>query len=389
VRWVILGLVTVAFVAEGVIAYLQHAPAGGDTAVYQAGAASLLHGLPLYDSDTLPFEPAYAQLPFTYPPFAALLFTPLVVVPPQVAWGIMNAVSALSLIAVVYVVLRKLPRLPSWLSPAWGAVLLGVVLLAIEPVRVTLDYGQINLLLLALVVLDVLVLRRFSGVLVGIAAAVKLVPLIFVVHFLIVGRPRDALRAAGTFAGLQALMFVIAPHDAYRFWTHTVFDSSRIGPTNWSWNQSLSGMVRRFSEQAAWSQPVAYLVGLLLAIGAFVLVREFADRPVYAMLVTGFLALLVSPVSWVHHWVWAVPLIAMLLAEAGCGNKIARWMLPVTVLVFSVPVLRWVPHGELREYSWNGAEILFGNVFVVFPVVVGVVLLVRSSRRRPELTQVG
>jgi alpha-1,2-mannosyltransferase len=348
----------------------------------------LLHGLPLYDSDTLPFEPDYAQLPFTYPPFAALLFTPLVIVPSQVAWGILNALSGLALIAVVYIVLRRMER-PSWLSAEWGAVVLGVALLFIEPVRVNMDYGQVNLLLLLFVVLDVLVVKRFGGVLVGVAAAVKLVPLIFVVHFLLVGRVRDAIRAAVTFVALQCLMFAIAPRSAYRFWTHTVFDSSRIGPTNWSWNQSLSGMVRRFSEQASWSQPVAYLIGLVLAVGAAVLVRRFADRPVHAMLVTGFLALLVSPVSWVHHWVWAVPLIAMLAAEAGCGNKVARWLLPLTVAVFTVPVLRWIPHGSYREYSWNPAEMVFGNVFVLFPIIVGLVVFARSSRSRPELAQVG
>ncbi|MEV4319304.1 glycosyltransferase 87 family protein [Actinocrispum sp. NPDC049592] len=385
---VVLALIALAYIVQGVIAYFQNAPAGGDTAVYQAGAATLLHGLPLYDSDTLPFEPAYAQLPFTYTPFAALLFTPLVVVPSQVAWGILNALSALALIAVVYIVLTKVRR-PSWLTPEWGAVVLGGAMLLLEPVRVNMDYGQVNLLLMLLVVLDVLVVKRFGGVLVGVAAAVKLVPLIFVAYFLLVGRTRDALRAVGAFAGLQALMFLLTPHSAYRFWTHTVFDSSRIGPTNWSWNQSLGGMVRRFSEQAPWSQPVAYLIGVVLAAGAAVLVRRYRDRPVYGLLIIGFLSLLVSPVSWVHHWVWAVPLITVLVTEALCGNKIARWLLPVTVAVFAVPVLRWVPHGSFREYAWTPAQMVAGNLFVLFPVIVGLVMLVRSSRSRRSLAQVG
>lgn len=388
-RWAVLALVATAYVVSGVIAWVQNQPYGGDTAVYQAGASSLLHGFPLYDTDSLPSEPGFAKLPFTYPPVAALLFTPLVVVPPQVAWGIMNALSALALFGVVYLVLRRAPRRPSWLQPEWGAVVLGLGLLLTQPVWVNLGYGQINLLLLALVVVDVLVPTRFGGVLVGVAAAVKLTPLIFVVHFLLVGRKRDALRAGGTFVGLQALMFAIAPHDAYRFWTHTIFDSSRIGPTNWSWNQSLSGMIRRFSEQASWSQPLAYGIGLVLAVGAAVLVRRYRDRPVWAMLVTGYLALLVSPVSWVHHWVWVVPLVPALLAEAGCGNKVARWLLPAGVLVFTLPILRWIPHGEYREYSWTAFDVVFGNAFVLFPAIAGVVLLVWSSRRRRALAQVG
>src|SRR5262249_13264544 len=153
-------------------------------------------------------------LPFTYPPFAALLFLPLVVVPAQVAWGILGALSVVAMVAVVYVVLRSVPRLPSWLRPGWGAVVIGLVLLVTEPVRVNIGYGQINMLLVALIVLDVLVVTRWSGVMVGVAAAVKLTPLLFVAYFLLVGRVKDALRAAGTFVGLQALMFAIAPHDA-------------------------------------------------------------------------------------------------------------------------------------------------------------------------------
>jgi alpha-1,2-mannosyltransferase len=389
IKWVLVAVAVVAYVVWGVVAYVQGLPMGGDTAVYRAGASALLHGIPLYDTDTLPAEPWFAQLPFTYTPFAALLFLPLVVVPSQVAWGILGALTVVGMVGVAYLVLRSMPRLPSWLRPGWGAVVIGLALLVTEPVRVNIGYGQINMLLLALIAVDVLVVTRWSGVLVGVAAAVKLTPLIFVAYFLLVGRVKDAVKAAGTFVVLQALMFVIAPHDAYRFWTHTVFDSSRIGPTNWIGNQSLGGVVKRFSEQASWSQPVAYAVGLLVAVGGAVLVRRFRDRPVYGLLITGYLALLISPVSWIHHWVWIVALVPALLAEAGCGNRLAQWLLPVSVLIFTLPIWRWIPSGQYREYTWNWWEMLVGNVFVIFPVVVGVWLFVRSSRRRQQLTQVG
>jgi alpha-1,2-mannosyltransferase len=386
----LLAVVAAAFVGMGVLAFIDNAPAGGDTAVYQAGAATLLDGQPIYDADSLAREPDYAKLPFTYAPFATVMFIPLIVFPPQVAWGILNAISVLATVLVVYLVLSRVPRRPAWLSPGWGSVLITLPLLASEPLRVTLEYGQINAVLMALVAVDVLVLkgRKYSGVLIGIAAAVKLVPLIFVVHLLLTGRKADAARAAGTFAGLQLLMLLIAPHDTARFWTHTVFDSSRIGPTEWVWNQSLGGMVRRFTESAPWSQPVAYALGAALAAGAMVLIRRFhrRDRPVYAMLVTVFLGLLVSPVSWLHHWVWIVPLIAMLLAAAGCGNRIAQWLLPVTVLLFTVPVMRLVTHGQGREYDWGPIEVLAGNSWVLFPVIVGVLLLSQPESR--EFAQV-
>ncbi|WP_020666910.1 glycosyltransferase 87 family protein [Amycolatopsis nigrescens] len=391
--WLVLALVVAGFTVRGVLSYLNGLPEGGDTAVYHGGAAALLHGFPLYDSDSLPFEPAYAQLPFTYAPFAALLFVPLVLFPPQVAWGLLNAFSVLCVVLVAYLVLRHLPRRPSWLSPAWGAVVLGLVLSATTPVWVTLEYGQVNALLMALVVVDLLVVcgatgraGKFGGVLVGVAAATKLTPLIFVVHLLLTGRKADAARAAGTFVGLQGLMLLIAPHDTIRFWTHTVFDSSRIGPTDWTWNQSVGGAVRRLSEQASWSQPVAYAIAAVFAVGGLVLVRHYhrQGRPVSAMLVTAFLALLVSPVSWIHHWVWVVPLAVLLVAESGLGDRLAQVLLPITVAVFLLRPPSWTP-GRNGDAPLTAGTFLVANFYLLFVVVIGAVLLVRQRRARVTL----
>lgn len=396
--WLVLCLVAAGYLVRGLLAWTGHLPEGGDTAVYQAGASALLHGHPLYDSDFLPGEPFYAQLPFTYAPFGTVLFLPLVPFPVQVAWGLLNAVSVLAMGFVVYLVLREVPRRPDWLVPQWGAAAVSVVMLVTKPVEMTLGYGQVNLVLMAMVVADVLAvsgapgrLGRFGGVLVGAAAAVKLTPLIFVVHFLLTGRKADAARAAGTFVGLQALMLIIAPHDTLRFWTHTVFDSSRIGPTAASFNQSLGSVVRRLSESASWSQPVAYAAGAVLAVGALIPVRRFhrLDRPVHAMLVTAFLALLISPVSWLHHWVWIVPLVALLLTEALSGNVVARVLLPVTVGLFCLQPMHSITPGENGEASLNLVTFYLSNEYVFFPVVVGLVLqLVRLRAERARAAAV-
>jgi alpha-1,2-mannosyltransferase len=398
--WLVLCLVAAGYLVRGLLAWAGHLPEGGDTAVYQAGASALLNGHPLYDSDFLPGEPFYAQLPFTYAPFATALFLPLVLFPVQIAWGLLNAVSVLAMGFVVYAVLRKVPRRPEWLVPEWGAAAVSVVMLVTKPVEMTLGYGQVNLVLMAMVVADVLVvsgapgrLGRFGGVLVGAAAAVKLTPLIFVVHVLLTGRKADAARAAGTFAGLQAVMLLIAPHDTLRFWTHTVFDSSRIGPTASSFNQSLGSVVRRLSESASWSQPVAYAAGAVLAVGALILVRRFdrLDRPVHAMLVTAFLALLISPVSWLHHWVWIVPLAALLLTEALSGNVVARLLLPLTVGLFCLQPMHSMTPGENGETPLNLVTFYLSNEYIFFPVVVGLVLQLvrlRAERARAALVEV-
>jgi alpha-1,2-mannosyltransferase len=390
--WAVLCLVAGGYLVRGILALLNHLPEAGDTAVYQAGAAALLNGQPLYDTDFLPGEPWYAQLPFTYAPFATIFFIPLVPFPLQLAWGLLNALSVLAMGLVAYLVLRAVPRRPAWLVPEWGAAAVAVVMLFTEPVGSTLGYGQVNLLLMAMVVVDVLVvcgapgkLGRFGGVLIGAAAAVKLTPLIFVVHLLLTGRKTEAVRAAATFAGLQGLMLLIAPHDTLRFWTHTVFDSSRIGPTQWSFNQSLSSVVRRLSDMAWWSQPVAYAAGAVVAIGAFVLLRRFhaEDRPIHALLVTAFLALLISPVSWVHHWVWIVPLAALLLAEAFSGNRFAQVLLPLTVLLFTQVPMHSMTPGENGEAALNPVTFFLGNEYVFFPILAGmaVFLLRRRSAR--------
>ncbi|TQJ00891.1 alpha-1,2-mannosyltransferase [Amycolatopsis cihanbeyliensis] len=382
-RWLLLAIAAVGCVISGLSCYLENIPGGVDTAVYRAGAETLLHGRSLYDSDILPFTPEYARLPFTYSPFAALVFVPLVAIPEQLGWALLNVGSVLAVVLVAYVVLRRSPRRPSWLQPGWGAVLLGLALLGLQPVWTTLGYGQINAVLMALIVLDLLVVcgatgrgRHAGGVLVGLAAATKLTPLIFVVHLALIGRRVDAARAAATFLVSQGLMLLLIPHDTVRFWTHTVFDSSRIGPTALVWNQSLGAVVRRLTGDASWSQYAGYGIGAVLAVGAVVLVRRYhrQGRPVHALLVTGYLALLVSPVSWVHHWVWAVPLVVLLVIEAASGDRAARWLLPVTLVVFVLRPMH-VPVSALNPLTF-----VLSNTYVLFPVLLGLFLLVRGKR---------
>jgi alpha-1,2-mannosyltransferase len=389
--WAVLALVVTVvlggFTLAGIAADLRGLPEGGDTAVYRAGAQTLLRGLPLYDSDILPATPDFARLPFTYGPFAAVAFIPLVIFPVQVGWGIFDGVSAVAVIAVACLVLYRAQQQPRRLPPAPAGVALGLLALFAAPVAVTLGYGQINAVLMLLIAADVLVVcaatgsaRRAGGMLIGIAAAIKLTPLAFVVHLLITGRKADAARAAGVFVGLQALMLLVTPHDTFRFWTHTVFDADRIGPVTSSWNQSVSSVVRRLSGSASWSPFLTYALCAALAVGAFVLARRYhrQGRPVHALLVTAYLTLLVSPVSWVHHWVWGVPLAALLLAEVFTGDRAARLLLPVTVLVFAVRPAHAMTPGRNGENPLTPWTFVLANTYLLYAVVLGTVLLVRG-----------
>ncbi|RBM18504.1 hypothetical protein DI005_18540 [Prauserella sp. PE36] len=395
-------------VVAGIVGWLLDWRLGVDSAVYRAGAVTLLNGDPLYEGNTLGPEPWWALLPFTYPPTAALLFVPLAVLPVQVAWGVVAAVSFLAMALVIRVAIGALPRpsgeLPRWASPARTTLIFAIVFFALEPVWRTIFLGQINLILMALVVLDVLVISargsRWGGVLVGVAAAVKLTPLIFIPHLLFTGRKMDALRALLTFFGLQALMFALIPNDAWRFWTHTVSDQGRIGPMHWAGNQSLNGLVNRLSDLAPWSSTVALAIGAALAPAAIWLMLRFhrRGRPLEALLVTAFYALLVSPVSWSHHWVWAVPLIVLLvsrLPQTTPATAGKRWLAAGAVIVVFVScVLLVLPNGRNLELHWAFWQYVLGSAYILMPIVLTAVLAGRwlwqrrraAEERAPDLT---
>lgn len=388
----------VLMILAGVVGWLLDLQLGVDSAVYRAGAVTLLQGEPLYETNTLAPEPFWALLPFTYPPTAALLFVPLAALPVQVAWGVLSAVSLLSMTVVIRVALGALPRpegqLPVWATPSRVTVLSAVLFFALEPVWRTIFLGQINLILMVLIVLDVLVVcargSRWGGVMVGVAAAVKLTPLIFIPHLLFTGRRMDALRAMGTFVGLQALMFALIPSDAWRFWTHTVFNAGRIGPMHWAGNQSLNGLFNRMTDLAPWASNAAIVVGLALAPLAVWLMLRFhrSGRPLEALLVTAFYALLLSPVSWSHHWVWAVPLIIVLVSKLPHADPVKarkRWIAAGAVFVVFVScVLLVLPNGRNLELHWEFWQFVLGSAYLLVPVVLVAMLAGRWLWRHRE-----
>ncbi|WP_020420998.1 glycosyltransferase 87 family protein [Amycolatopsis sp. ATCC 39116] len=350
----LVGVLVLGAFAAGVAVWLAGWHLGADSAVYRAGALTFLQGDAVYTPERLTTLPSWVSLPFTYPPAAALLFVPLTALPSGLTWGVLAATSVLSLAVVV----RASGRFRGW---AVAGLTVGA--LALEPVWKTIFLGQINLVLLALVVVDVLVLAgsRWSGVLIGVAAAVKLTPLIFVAHLFVTGRWRDGLRALATFAGLQAVMFVLMPGDAARYWAEAAFDPHRVGGVSWIFNQSLGGLVNRLSHEASWSTAVALGVGAVLAVPAVWLVRRLHRRgeTLAALLVTAFFGLLVSPVSWSHHWVWAVPLIVLLASKA-------RWVWAGLVAAFFAScVVMLVPNGGDTEFGWGPELFVPGNAYVL------------------------
>ena len=181
-------------------------------------------------------------LPFTYPPFAAVVMAPLALLPAWLAAALWTGASVGALAAAVVVVRRALDR-P---APGWLVALVTGGALALEPVWQNLTFGQVNLFLMLAVLVDLVrPSRRWSGVLVGIAAGVKLTPLIFVVLLVLVGRRTAAGRAALTFAGTVAVGFVAMPGPAATYWTARLVDAGRVGPPALAHNQSVYGALTR------------------------------------------------------------------------------------------------------------------------------------------------
>ncbi|NIH85465.1 glycosyltransferase 87 family protein [Amycolatopsis granulosa] len=392
----LLSLVPLLALVAGVLGWLLDWRLGVDSAVYRAGAITLLDGDPLYDASTLASEPWWALLPFTYPPTAALLFVPLAALPVQIAWGVLTAISVLAMALVIRVAIGSLPTPPTvrrwWSSPARATLVCSVLMLGLEPVWRTVFLGQINLILMAIVVLDVLVVTtrgsRWGGVLVGIASAVKLTPLVFVAHLFLTGRRREAVRAFGVFAGLQLLMLALIPRDTIRYWTKTISDTGRIGPVHWAGNQSLNGLMNRVTDLAPWASKAALGIAAVLAVPAVWLVLRFHRRgqALAALLVTAFFGLLASPISWSHHWVWAVPLIVLLVSRLPQTTRAGAWKrwagIGAVAAVFISCVLLALPNGRNIELHWKFWQSVLGNAYILTPVVLTVVLVTRWALQR-------
>jgi alpha-1,2-mannosyltransferase len=341
-----------------VSSYVYHA----DLDVYRLGADAWLRGDELYGD--LPKLRIGTTMPFTYPPIAAVLFTPLAVVPFGLASFALSAATIVLVALVIVVSLRALAVRPSW--PLAGALV--PVALFTEPVRTTLYYGQINVVLMALVAVDCLARtpRWPRGLLVGLAAAVKLTPLVFVLFFLVRGDRRSAAVAAASFAGATGVGFLLAGRDSVRYWTVAVFDTDRIGGATRAANQSIKGLLARLGIEsgALWVVLCAALIGLAVVA----MRRAFAaGQPMWALCLNALGALPLAPVSWSHHWVWCVPILLTLGVHAWrTRNRVLVGLAVGGFLMFVLsPHWWWDP-----EHAWDAVRLLSGNLYVCFAVLV-------------------
>lgn len=341
-----------------------------DFTVYRWGGAAVTHGTRLYLRRP---GPGY----FTYPPLAAAGFAPLTLVP--VAWGqvLWELVSVAALAVALGAVLKLAGIRPTRTEVAAATA----VSLLLEPVYHTLFNGQVNLILLALVAVDVWRVSRGrpgGGLGVGLAAALKLTPGIFVVLFLLARRTRAAVTAAVTFAACELIGFLAAPGASWLYWTRYFYDTGRVYPAFVA-NQSLYGTaIRIFGGPARvglWYLPLTIVVAVI-GLGTASVYARHGDW-LRAMAVTGVTGLLVSPVSWTHHWVDALPA----LIVGALGGKRSRAVAAGAFALFAVAPVWWTPHSLTDPvYGLHGLVTAAANCYLIAGLAFLAVLGWRAGR---------
>ena len=327
-----------------------------DLDVYRIGGSVWLHGGDLYG--TLPATAQGTRLPFTYPPLAAIVLSPLSLIPLSAAGVVLDFGTVVALALALRPFQNRLGWNLAWVLP------IGLLL---EPTRGNLAYGQIDVFLMALVVADCLTVspRWPRGALAGVAAALKLTPALFILWFLLRRDYRAAATMAASFAISTGIGYLLAPGDSVRYWTSTLFDVRRIGSADYAGNQSVFGVLARaglhpgtMTFECCWLT-VSVIVVAAACVG---MRRAFAAGDQYMALVLNAVAiLLVSPISWSHHWVWILPGLL-------CLSISFRRLAIAGFLLFAVGPQCWLPRGGDRELSWAPWQQLLGDSYVMCAV---------------------
>jgi hypothetical protein len=313
---------------------------------------------------------------FTYPPFAAVVFMPVALMPVVMARLTWELASVVALASACVTALK----LAGFSASRTVTVAVLAAALTLEPVYHTLYLGQVNVFLLALVLTDIWRASqgRHAGIGIGVAAAIKLTPGIFVILFLLTRRTRSALTAAGTFIFCGLAGYLVAPQASRLYWSRLFHDTGRVYAPYIS-NQSPYGAVIRIfggnTHVSAWYPVLPLTIGAVGLAAATVAARH--DDWLGAGVVTGLTGLLVSPISWTHHWVWIVPALIVLVRA---GNRIGA---VCGYLLFALAPLWWTPH---FESGFHGPLTLVANCYLIAGLAFLAYMTMRSYRafRRPR-----
>ena len=359
-----------------------------DLAVYVDGARHLTDGT-LYDFFSEPLH-----LPFTYPPFSAMIFTPLTWLPWTVVRVLWQLASFGAIALIAYCTLRLLGRAgPKAQQPM--ANLRGIVVtvtalaLWLEPVRTTFNYGQINLFLCALLLAGAIASKEWlAGASVGLAAGIKLTPAITGRYDLMQKRWSAVIWSVVFFALTVGVALALLPTETWRYFSTLIFDPGRTGPVWSAINQSLRGAIARLAGQDLTSVWLVFAAAaVVLGVWATWVCLRANDRTA-ALLSVQFTGLLISPISWSHHWVWVVPFLLWCLFGPRQRLTSVRvlavaWFIGTCSYVVSILIAQQYIDQPASRPFWQSS---LGAVYPVLGIATLVLLAVVSLRARSQVT---
>ncbi len=378
-HWLIAIVVLAAGLASPIYTFLIAAPPDQwqvDVQVYREAGVSILQGRPVYQQMTEPPQ----LLPFTYPPVAALIFVPLALVPfwlAAVGWNVAQVLANIAIAVIAWHLLMR--RVGPW-WPVVAAAIVGAFMLT-QPVADGIRFAQVNAFLVLACLVD---LRRPRlrvvrwlppGVLVGLAMAIKLTPGVFVIHYLVCRRWREAATAIGTAVFASVMAWLVLPTASFAFWGGALQDPNRLGPNDGSANQAFRALLLRRGLDGgelliAWA-PYLLVIG---GIG-FWLARRAYQRGDWLseVAMVGLLGFLLSPVSWMHHLHWIMVIVPAILGptlaqswrQVRADGRWRRWLAALVVwgwFTVSIPFtgVLWLRYD--RQPREIGHLLIEGNV---------------------------
>jgi alpha-1,2-mannosyltransferase len=305
---------------------------------------------------------------FTYTPFFAVVFAVCSLLPWAVLRWLMTVTSLAALAVTLWLTLGAL----GWHGRQRATLLAGVAAVSLwtEPVQRALHLGQIELLLMVLIVWDMCQPDRrwWKGAGVGVAAGIKLVPLIFIPYLVLAGKLRQAAAVTAGFLGTVVIGFAVLPDTSAKYWLTGYFiHPGNVGDVQSLLNQSLLGLVARSIGSVRHATPIWLAVGVLVAVLGSVAaaVLDRAGHAVAGWLTCALTGLLFSPISWDQHWIWVVPAIALFADAAVRAGGAARWAWWGAAAVVAGLLGAWggLPLGEVHPLP-GGLQPLSSNLFV-------------------------
>jgi alpha-1,2-mannosyltransferase len=399
VAWRLFQLLTLAGLIWAGWRLLGHSTYRIDIDVYRMGGRAWLDGTPLYDDDTKFTTQAGLDLPFTYPPLAAVVFAPFALLPLPVASTAITVTTLVLLIVSTVIVLTRLDiwpstrvtTEPSWLRRGWlAAAIVAPAVVYLEPIRANFEFGQINVVLMTLVIADC-VPRKTPwprGILLGVAIALKLTPAVFLLYFILRRDTRTLIVAIASAVTATLLGFVFAWRDSWEYWTDTVRNTDRIGTATLNTNQNIAGTLARLGlgegeRFVLWTLCCFAVLGVTIWAARRVLK---AGEPLLALVCVAMFGLVVSPVSWSHHWVWALPTVVVCTVVAYRHRHIALG----AVTAAGVALMVWTPITLMPEHHETSASLwrqLVGGSYVWWALAIIVVAGTVSTRTRVRSTE--